>query len=349
LKRTKSGGRTTVAVVGASGYIGGELLRLLLGHPEVDLIQATSDTYAGRPLYSVHPNLRHLTSMTFTPHADVGESDVLFLSLPHGETMQRFPDLASRARVVIDLSADFRLRDRAAHTRFYGDGHPCHELSERFVPGLPELYRERLRGATWISVPGCMAVAAILAVHPLAAEGVVAGDVLIDAHTGSSGSGQKPTPAGQHAERSGVMRVYEPLEHRHQAEVEQACGVGVCMTVTAVEAVRGVQVLAHVRLARPLVERDVWALYRGRYGQEPFVRLVSQRRGIHRFPEPKILSGTNFCDVGFAADDDGCRLVLMSALDNLVKGGAGSAVQSLNVALGFEETAGLEFAGLHPV
>ena len=338
----------TVAVVGAGGYIGGELLRLVLGHPELELVQATSDSNAGQPVHSVHPNLRRLTSLAFTPHDAAAPADVLFLALPHGETWGRIDSLAALGRIVVDLSADFRLRDLRAYERWYGGPHPHPRLVERFVPGLPELHRERLGGATWISVPGCMATAAILALRPLAEEGLVDGEVLVDARAGSSGSGNRLTPAGHHAERSGVVRMYEPVGHRHQAEVEEACGVRVRMSVTAVEAVRGVQVVAHVRPVRPLRERDLWAVYRRRYADEPFVRLVAQRRGIHRWPEPKILSGSNFCDVGFAVDDDGCRVVAISALDNLVKGGAGGAVQSVNVAAGFAETAGLEFAGLHP-
>jgi len=193
-----------------------------------------------------------------------------------------------------------------------------------------------------------MATAAILALHPIVAESLVEPDVLVDARTGSSGSGNRPTPAGHHAERSGVMRVYEPVGHRHQAEVDQACAVRSSMTVTAVEAVRGVQVVLHVRPVRPLEERDLWGTYRRHYAAEPFIRLVNQKRGIHRWPEPKILSGTNFCDVGFAVDADGCRVVLIAALDNLVKGGAGNAVQCANIAAGLDEAAGLEFAGLHP-
>jgi N-acetyl-gamma-glutamyl-phosphate/LysW-gamma-L-alpha-aminoadipyl-6-phosphate reductase len=338
----------TAAVVGGAGYVGGELLRLLLGHPDLRLVQATSDSHAGRPIHSVHPNLRHLTSLLFTSHEAVEPADVLFLALPHGEVMHRFEALAAKARIVVDLSADFRLRDAGAHERWYGAAGPRPDLAGRFVPGLPELHREELRGASWISVPGSMATAGILALRPLAAEGMVQSEVLVDARTGSSGSGSRPTPAGHHAERSGVMRVYEPAGHRHLAEIEQTCGVRVRMSVTAVEAVRGVQVLAHVWPSRPLQERDLWGIYRRHYGGEPFVRLVAQRRGIHRWPEPKILSGTNFCDVGFAADADGCRVVLISALDNLVKGAAGTAVQSANLAAGLDETAGLTFAGLHP-
>jgi N-acetyl-gamma-glutamyl-phosphate/LysW-gamma-L-alpha-aminoadipyl-6-phosphate reductase len=338
-----------IAVVGGAGYIGGELLRLLLCHPDVELVQATSDRQRGQPLHAVHPNLRHLTSLRFTAHDELGEADAVFLALPHGTAMHRIDELARRDWRIVDLSADFRLRDPRAFARHHGVEHRRPDLVERFVPGLPELGRERLRGARWISVPGCQATAAILALRPLAAAGLVAGDVLIDARTGSSGSGSSPAPAAHHAERSGVMRVYQPTGHRHEAEVAQACGVSTRMTVTAVEAVRGVQVVLHLRPSRPLRQTDLWEVYRAAYADEPFVRLVSQRSGLYRHPEPKVLSGTNLCDVGFAVDEDGCRVVLIGALDNLGKGGAGNAVQCLNVAAGLDERAGLGFPGLHPI
>jgi N-acetyl-gamma-glutamyl-phosphate/LysW-gamma-L-alpha-aminoadipyl-6-phosphate reductase len=338
-----------VAVAGAAGYVGGELLRLLLGHPAVEVVQATSDRHAGQPIHAAHPNLRRLTSLRFSPHEELGKADALFLARPHGVTLRAFDDDVGRAPLIVDLSADFRLHDQAAFSRHYGGPHPRPEVAARFVPGLPELYRERLGGAAWISVPGCMATAAILALHPLVAEELIAGDVLVDARTGSSGAGAEATRGSHHAERSGALRIYEPTDHRHGPEIAQACGIGVRMTVTAVDAVRGVQVVIHARPTRALRERDLWDVYRRRYGREPFIRLVGQRSGLYRYPEPKVLAGSNFCDIGFAVDPGGGRVVLISALDNLVKGGAGSAVQSFNVAIGADETAALTFPGLHPI
>jgi N-acetyl-gamma-glutamyl-phosphate/LysW-gamma-L-alpha-aminoadipyl-6-phosphate reductase len=194
-----------------------------------------------------------------------------------------------------------------------------------------------------------MANAAILAVHPLATAGVVDGTVAVDARTGSSGGGSTPDAGSHHPERSGALRIAKPFGHRHTGEIEQACGVPVRMTVTAVEAVRGVQVVCQVTLAEQLSERDVWALYRNAYQHEPFVRLVRERSALHRLPDPKILSGTNYCDIGLALDPDGRHLVVASALDNLVKGSAGNAVQCVNIAKGWDERDGLRFAGLHPV
>jgi N-acetyl-gamma-glutamyl-phosphate/LysW-gamma-L-alpha-aminoadipyl-6-phosphate reductase len=266
--------------------------------------------------------------------------------------MRLLPALAGRAKQVIDLSADFRLRDPAGYARWYGAGHSAPELLGAFVPGCPELFREELRVADMISVPGCMATAAILALHPLASAGLVEPEVVVDARTGSSGAGATAGEASLHAERSGAMRLFAPLGHRHEAEIAQLTGLRVSMSATAVEAVRGVQVVCRARVRAShagLHERAVRQLYRERYAAEPFVRIVAQRRGVYRYPEPKILAGSNFCDIGFAIDQAGGHLVVVAALDNLMKGGAGSAVQCLNVRMGWPERSGLEFPGLHPI
>ncbi len=336
-------------VVGGSGYIGGELVRLLLGHPEVELAYVTSNKYAGRPLRTAHPNLRGRTNLTFTPDSEVGESDVVFLAVPHGAAMKEIDRWAALAPRVVDLSADHRIQSSDLRERYYPGGVPDAAWLARFRTGIPELNRENLRGATHIAVAGCMANAAILALHPLAAAGLVAGTVLVDARTGSSGAGRVPDEGSHHPERSGVLRMAKPHGHRHMAEIIQACGVPVYMSVTAVEAVRGVQVVCHVMLPAAVTERDVWAVYRDAYRHEPFVRLVRERSALHRMPEPKLLSGTNFCDIGLSLDEGGEHLVVVSAIDNLVKGGAGNAVQCLNIAAGWDETSGLDFIGLHPV
>jgi len=335
--------------MGASGYIGGELVRLLLGHPRVNLVQATSNKLKGRPLHQVNPNLRGRTGLTFTPHDEISPCDVLFLALPHGVSGPIIADLAPLAPRIIDLSADFRLKDLEEFQRYYGGPHPHPEWVDRFTPGIPELHRKELRHATHVAVPGCMANAGILGLYPVAAAGLVEGEVLVDGRTGSSGSGTKTTRAGQHAERSGVMRVFKPLDHRHQAEISQACGIRARMSATGFEAVRGLQVVCQMALSRPTDDKELWAAYRGCYGSEPFVRIIRQRGGLYPLPEPKILSGTNYCDVGFVLSDDGRRLTVIAALDNLGKGGAGNAVQCLNIMAGWGEDEGLEFPGLHPI
>ena len=338
-----------VGIVGGSGYIGGELLRILLGHPRAKVTGVSSARHAGRRVDTVHPNLRGATDLLFVDHDRLDGCDVLFLAVPHGESMtaiDRFRGLAER---IVDLSADFRLRDPERFRRYYGREHAAPGLLSSFACGLPELARERLRDADLVSVPGCMATAAILALHPLCAAGLVAGGVHVDGRTGSSGSGAGAGAHNAHPERSRAMRVFAPVRHRHEAEIAQATGLDVRMTATAVEAVRGVQVVCRLRLAAGADERAVRAVYRRHYGAEPFVRVVAQRRGAHRYPDPKVLAGSNFCDVGFAQAEDDPETVLIAALDNLVKGGAGNAVQCLNIRHGWPERLGLEFPGLHPV
>ncbi|MEU4333828.1 N-acetyl-gamma-glutamyl-phosphate reductase [Micromonospora lupini] len=342
-------GPVRAAVVGGAGYIGGELVRLLLGHPRVELATVTSRRLAGRRVSTTHPNLRGLTELTFTAPEDLGRHDVLLLATEHGLAMGAMRGLLDLADTVVDLSADFRLRDPAVFAAYYGGPHAAPDLLAEFVTGLPELHRKHLRDADRISVPGCMATAAILALHPLADAGLLGvGEVTVDGRTGSSGSGSAPSAANVHAERSGALRVFAPTAHRHQAEITQAVGVPVRMTATGVEAVRGVQVLCRVPLADGVDEVATRAVYRRYYRDEPFVRVVAARRGTYRLPEPKILAGSNFCDVGFAVDPDGGWALLVAALDNLVKGGAGNAVQCLNVRFGWPERLGLEFPGLHP-
>ncbi|MGW7007979.1 N-acetyl-gamma-glutamyl-phosphate reductase [Streptomyces sp. NPDC054933] len=339
---------TKAAVIGASGYIGGELVRLLLQHPHVKLTHATSTRYRGRPLSVAHPNLRDQTSLCFVSEEDVTECDAVFLATPHGTSTKAVDKWSALAPMVVDLSADFRLQDPHLRERYYSGPAPDASWLARFQPGIPELHRRQLHYASHIAVPGCMANAAILALHPLAKAGLIAGAVLIDARTGSSGGGRTPDEGSHHPERSGSLRMAKPHGHRHTAEIEQACEVPVHMTVTAVEAVRGVQVACHVTPARKVTERELWAVYRAAYQEEPFVRLVRERSALRRMPDPKILSGTNFCDIGLSLNAEGDHLVVVAAIDNLVKGGAGNAVQCFNIAVGHDETTGLRFPGLYP-
>ncbi len=339
-----------VAVVGGSGYVGGELLRLLLRHPAVEVVQVTSDSMAGQPIARAHPNLRKVSSLSFVRHQEITSADAVFVATPHGESMERMPELLKGSGVVVDLSADFRLHDAALYPLYYHRTHPHPELLERAVLGLPELYRDRIRSASLIAVPGCIATASILALRPLARAGRVrAMPVVVDAKSGSSASGRDAGPAGLHPERSGVMRAYAPAGHRHTAEIEQETGLSVALSCHAVEAVRGVLATVHAFVDPPVDEKELWRIYRAAYGGEPFVRLVHETTGIYREPEPKILAGTNYCDVGFASDPRTNRVVALAALDNLMKGAAGNAVQCFNLRIGEAETTGLDFLGLHPV
>ncbi len=341
-----------VSIVGASGYVGGELLRLLLWHPGVELIQATSARYAGSYLHQVHPNLRGRIQMQFVHPDRLAPCDLLFLALPHGEASTAIERYAALAGAIIDCSADFRLRDPEVYTRWYGSAHPNPSWLERFVYGLPEVSREALRGASFASGVGCNATATNLALLPLVRAGLVdvTKPIVVEVKVGSSEGGATVTESSHHPERVGVVRSFAPVGHRHTAEVEQITGLGnVHLSITSVELVRGALATAHVFAARPTSEKELWQAYRSFAREQPFVRIVKERQGIYRFPEPKILAGTNFADIGFALDEATGRIVSICAIDNLMKGAAGSAVQAMNLMHGFDETLGLTFPGLHPV
>ncbi len=345
----------SVSIVGGSGYTGGEVLRLLLGHPEVELCQVTSESRVGKFVHSVHPNLRKRSKLRFVASQSLKKVDLLFLCLPHGMAMDRmeeFLDLGSR---VIDLSSDFRLRSPADYVTWYHHEHSRPELLVKAVYGIPELHRQEIREARLVTGAGCLATAAILGLFPLYKAGLVdSEDIFIEAKVGSSAAGNKSSLASHHPERSGSLRSFQPTRHRHTAEIQQELTLnGACprihLSATSTDSVRGVLATAQVLLERCPEEKALWRAYRGAYQAEPFLRIVKERSGVYRYPEPKILAGSNYCDVGFELDPAEGRLVVLSALDNLMKGAAGNAVQAMNVMHGWEETLGLGFPGLHPV
>lgn len=348
----------TASIIGASGFTGGELLRLLSAHPSIQVAQITSRRLAGHAAHRAHPNLRGLTDLVFEAPEAARACDVLFLCLPHGEAQREIDRYLGLARVVVDLSADFRLRDPAAYRRWYGQEHARPELLEGAAYGLCETGRSRLRGARLISGVGCNATAMILALLPLARAGLVR-RAIADIKVGSSEAGAEASDASHHPLRAGATRTYSIGGHRHLAEVRQELGgpggagaagggIDVDATVTSIDLVRGVLCTMHVETTRAVDEREVRRLFREAYEREPFVRIVAERSGLHRLPDPKTLVGSNFADVGFAVDPESGRVVTLGAIDNLVKGAAGSAIQSANVALGLEETAGLRAAGVFP-
>jgi N-acetyl-gamma-glutamyl-phosphate/LysW-gamma-L-alpha-aminoadipyl-6-phosphate reductase len=338
-----------VSIVGGSGYAGGDLLRVLLFHPEVEICQVTSERHAGKFVSTVHPNLRKLCRLKFVTIDELEPCDVLFLGLPHGHTMSRLAEFEGLAKTLIDLSADFRLNDAKEYKKWYGKDHSSPERLTDFVYGIPELHREAMQNATRIASAGCNATATILALHPLYRAGVVESAV-VEVKAGSSQGGNSASDASHHPERSGVVRSYKPTGHRHVGEMLQELGASnIHFSATSIEMVRGILATCHVFLNQALEEKDIWKLYRGAYGNEPFIRIVKERSGIHRYPEPKLLAGGNYCDIGFEKDPHSNRLVVVSAIDNLMKGAAGQAVQAFNIAHGFDESLGLEFPGLHPV
>jgi N-acetyl-gamma-glutamyl-phosphate/LysW-gamma-L-alpha-aminoadipyl-6-phosphate reductase len=338
-----------VSIVGASGYGGGELLRLLLQHPQVEVHQCTSERFVGKPVTRLHPNLRKRTTLKFNSVQDLEPTDLLFTALPHTRCMQKFESFSAIADRIVDLSADFRLKDAGAYRKWYGIEHTQPAALSEFVYGNVELHRQKMASAKYISGAGCNATATILPLWPLFKEGVADASqpVIAEAKCGSSEGGNRASDASHHPERSGCVRSYRPTGHRHIAEMEQELGHSIHFSATSIEMVRGILVTAHLFVAEGTTEKDIWQTYRKVYGQEPFIRIVKERQGIYRYPEPKILAGSNYCDIGFELS--GTRLVVISAIDNLMKGAAGQAVHAMNVMCGFEETRGLEFAGLHPV
>ncbi|MDI9547762.1 MAG: N-acetyl-gamma-glutamyl-phosphate reductase [Chloroflexota bacterium] len=344
------------AIVGGSGYAGGELFRLLLDHPHVEVTQVTSERNAATFVHFTHPNLRGRTSLQFVSAADLEPADFLFVGLPHGGAMERIDQYAGMAERIIDLSADFRLRNPDDYVRWYGKPHANPEWLGKFVYGLPELYREEIRQAQYVSGVGCNASATTLAIWPLFAEGLAdaARGVVCEVKVGSSEGGNKSSDATHHPERARVMRSFAPTGHRHTAEIEQAIRLSgaqatVHLSATAIDNVRGVLATAHLFLREGVEERDVYRAYRKTYRGEPFVRIVKERTGVYRYPEPKILSGSNYADVGFEVDGESRRIVALGAIDNLMKGAAGTAVQCMNLMMGWDETTGLGFPGLHPI
>ncbi|ESP89613.1 N-acetyl-gamma-glutamyl-phosphate reductase [Candidatus Halobonum tyrrellensis] len=342
-------GRVTAGVVGGSGFTGGELLRLLAGHPEFEVVQATSRSYERKTVGHVHPNLRSL-DLRFTSPDDLESVDVLFTATPHGVSMERIDEFRDAAETVVDLSADFRLPEAAAYDEWY-DGHVAPEYLDEAEYALPELNRENLPGADLIAAGGCNATATILALKPLADSGVVTASdrAVVDVKVGSSEGGAGGGAASSHAERSGVVRPYAPTEHRHQAEIDAYLGLSTAFTVHAVDMVRGASATCHTFPADAVTKGDLWGAYRDAYEDEPFVDLVAGGGDVYRYPEPKAVAGTNRAEVGFALDTDNARVVAFGAIDNVMKGSAGQAVHAANLAVGFEETAGLDQRGLHPV
>jgi len=343
---------TTVSIIGGSGYGGGELLRLLLSHPQVEVKQATSRSRVGEYVYQTHPNLRKQTQLKFTDPSQLEPVDVLFLAQPHGQAQKNIDELAKLGTKIIDLAADFRLRDAAFYKEWYGEEHAAPEWLSKFVYGLPELHREELKTASYVSGGGCNATASNLALLPLVKADLIdlSSPVFIEVKVGSSESGAEGNAGSHHAERANVIRTFSAFGHRHTAEVIQELGVkNVSLTMTAVDLVRGVLATAHAKVKQGVANKDLWKAYRAVANENPFVRVVKEQRGIYRVPEPKILAGSNYADLGFELDESTGHIVAMSAIDNLMKGASGTAVQCMNLMMGWDETTGLEFAGLHPI
>jgi [amino group carrier protein]-6-phospho-L-2-aminoadipate/5-phospho-L-glutamate reductase len=343
-----------VSVAGGSGYAGGELIRLLLFHPNVEINQITSESYYGKLVSKAHPNLRGCSNLKFSGLSELESCDVLFLCLPHASSMNSIDKFKSLAVKIIDLSGDFRLQDKDEFEKWYKMPHANPEMLKEFVYGIPELHRGKMKDAKYISSAGCNATTTILGLYPLFKNNLVDAErTVVEVKVGSSEGGKKSSFATHHPERSGSLRSYKPTAHRHVAEMIQELSFGkdinIHFSATTTDMVRGVLATCHVFLKEELDEKDIWKLYRQAYGNEPYVRIVKEREGNYRYPEPKLLAGTNYCDIGFERDLFSNRLVVISAIDNLMKGAAGQALQAFNIMHDIEETTGLDFPGLHPI
>jgi N-acetyl-gamma-glutamyl-phosphate reductase len=349
--------RFRAAVIGGSGYGGGELIRRLLLHPDVELARVASVDYIGEPLSNVHPNLEGQTDLTFSgvsPEEAAKDMDVVLLGLPHKVSATKMPALMASGAKVIDLSGDFRLRDAAVYKRYYGAEHPCpqHLTDGSFVYGLPELHREKIRGARYVASPGCFATTIELALLPLAKHGWLSGPVEVVGMTGSSGSGIAPSAGTHHPVRSQNLRTYKPLDHQHVPEIVQtltdagARDLSLRFVPVSAPLSRGIFATSFAHIPEGVSEAELRRAFDDQYANEPFVRIPKKR-----LPEVIAVAGTNHAEVGFTyGDAQGGRRVIacFSVTDNLIKGGAGQAIQSMNLVLGLDERCSLEDPGGYP-
>jgi N-acetyl-gamma-glutamyl-phosphate/LysW-gamma-L-alpha-aminoadipyl-6-phosphate reductase len=347
--------RFKAAVIGGSGYGGAELIRRLLIHPEVELVRVASVDHVGQPLGAVHLSLTGRTALRFED-LSAGDAaagcDVALLGLPHKVSAGKAPEILATGARVVDMSGDFRLRDVAAYERFYGGKHPHPELLGQFVYGLPELNRESIRSARAVASPGCFATTVELALLPLARAALLRGPLHVVGITGSSGSGVVPSAGTHHPVRAVNLKSYKPLEHQHAPEIEQilreAGGGPVELRFVPVSAPlsRGILITAFIELPATTTREALAIEYRRSFEREPFVRFLEDR-----LPEVAAVAGSNYAEVGFTLGEPrgGTRtLAVQAATDNLIKGGAGQAIQSMNLMLGLPETMSLEDPGPWP-
>ena len=340
-----------VGIVGGTGYTGVELLRLLATHPHARVVQITSRSEAGRDVAELYGNLRGHLDLVFAepdPKA-LAECDLVFFATPNGTAMQLVPELLAAGTRVIDLAADFRLRDPAVWTQWYGMPHACAEFLDEAVYGLPELNRERIRGARLVANPGCYPTAAALGLLPLVELGVVdASSLIADCKSGVSGAGRSAKVANLMGEVGESFKAYAVPGHRHLPEIRQTLSwvngqpVGLTFVPHLVPMIRGIHATLYARLTGDA--GDLQAMFEQRYAAEPFVDVLPA--GAH--PETRSVRGVNHCRIAVHRPQDGDVVVVLSVIDNLTKGAAGQAVQNMNLMYGFDESAGLEQVALLP-
>jgi N-acetyl-gamma-glutamyl-phosphate reductase len=338
-----------VAILGATGYAGGDLLRILSRHPEAVLTHSTTTSKPGVSLGDVHPDLRGVIDGVLEPfdaQAVAADTDVVFSCLPHTESQKAVAEIARRNPKirVIDFSADFRFSQAADFEKAYGVKHEAPELLKQTAYGLPELFRNAIRKARIVANPGCYPTTVITTLAPLARAGLIAGPVMVDAKSGVSGAGANPTKETHFVEANESVRAYKPFQHRHQPEMEEqllaASGkqVSVRFVPHLVPMNRGILSTMYLPLSKTKTPEELQALFQGAYGKEPFVRVLP----LGTLPDTKNVANTNFIDIGFQADLQSSWLCVVTALDNLVKGASGQAVQNLNLLAGLPETLGLK-------
>ena len=338
-----------IAIFGGSGYGGAELLRILLLHPNAEISLVTANEHAGKAVSEVHRNLLGLTDLRFSKapenSASLVDQDCVFLALPHGQAMEIAPRIPANVK-VIDLSGDFRLRDAAVFAQHYGREHSAMDAQSEFVYGLTETNREVIRTSRRVANPGCFATATLLGLAPLVANNLLSCRVIVDAKTGSSGSGAKPAANTHHPQRSNSFYAYKPFTHQHVPEIEQELkSIGnwtneLIFMTHSLPVSRGIFASIYTEMKQEISAADVRAMFADFYRDSFFVRLVDGS------PDINWVKTTNFCDIGFAAR--GRQLVVFTALDNLVKGAAGQAVQNMNLMFGLDEKTGLMLTGSNP-
>ena len=347
--------RFKASVIGGSGYGAAEIIRRLLIHPYVELVRVASIDYVGEPLSAAHPNLEGLTDLIFErlpPEDAAAGMDVVFLGLPHKVSAGAVPKILGSGAKIIDLSGDFRLKSAASYEKYYGVVHPCPELLSKAVYGLPEVNREAIRGATLIASPGCFATAIALGLLPLAKAGLLCDPVETVGITGSSGSGVAASAGTHHPVRAQNLRTYKPLTHQHLPEIEEtlvnagAKRFSLRFVPVSAPLTRGIFATSFAKLSAEVNKERIAEAFVAAYAGEPFVRMPKKR-----LPEVVAVSGSEYAEVGFElgeADGETRIVACFSAIDNLIKGGAGQAVQSMNITLGLDEKLSLEDPGGYP-
>lgn len=351
-----TGKRFKATVIGGSGYGGAEMIRRLLIHDQVELVRVASVDFVGEPLSAADPALEALTELKFEgiPAGEAAKGvDVVLLGLPHTVAASKIPEIAAQPNVkIVDMSGDFRLKDAAVYERWYKHKHPCPERLPDFVYGLPELNREAIRKARFVASPGCFATTIELALLPLARRGLLQGVVHVQGITGSSGSGVAPAAGTHHPVRAGNLRTYKPLEHQHVPEIVQtleAAGakkLELRFVPISAPLARGIFATCFLELPEEWTQDRLEKLYRETYAGEPFVRVPKKR-----LPEVAAVSGSNYAEVGLtvgAAHAGQRTATLFGATDNLIKGGAGQAIENMNLMLGLDEKASLADPGPWP-